>query len=333
MVDSGIDFVDNKINYDNIVKTIDVVINGEYAKKVLEDRPLNIYWGTTPAAIPNLNYMIPLIQICKFMNNNCNIKILLADIHAYLDSAKSNFEVLEIRTNIHEKIIKMLINYLNYDTTRIKFIQGTALQLGTDYTMDVYRFNSACTISELKKAGEHVVIQSQDPLMTSLLYPTLQALDIEHLDCDVFFGDINQKEICLLGNKVFQKLGYKKRTYFLNEIYDSLQKIEKIYPLDSYETIKRKINNTKLNYLLNLLDIIILEICQIKNITFNVNNYKYTTIEEIRRDLINKNINECDIKDTISNFINDMYYLIRKEYIEDDNKVQLEQAQYLDYIN
>ncbi len=128
-------------------------------------------------------------------------------------------------------------------------------------------------------------------------------------------------------------MGYKKRTYFLNEIYDSLQKIEKIYPLDSYETIKRKINNTKLNYLLNLLDIIILEICQIKNITFNVNNYKYTTIEEIRRDLINKNINECDIKDTISNFINDMYYLIRKEYIEDDNKVQLEQAQYLDYIN
>ena len=27
------------------------------------------------------------MQICKFLNNNCNIKILLANIHAYLDSA------------------------------------------------------------------------------------------------------------------------------------------------------------------------------------------------------------------------------------------------------
>ena len=36
---------------------------------------------------------------------------------------------------------------------------------------------------------------------------------------------------------------------------------------------------------------------------------------------------------TVSDFINNMFYLIRKEYIDDDNKVQLEQAQYLDYIN
>ncbi len=323
----------NKINYEDIVETIDLVINGEYAKKVLQERPLNIYWGTTPGAIPNLNYLIPLIQICKLMNNNCNIKILLADMHAYLDSLKSNLEVLEVRTNIHEKIIKMLITYLGYDNFNIKFIQGTSYQLTLEYTTDVYRFNTVCTVSKLKKAGENAVKQSSDPLMTSLLYPTLQALDIEHLTCDVYLGDINQKEICLLANEVLEKLDYTQKTYFLNDIYDSLQKIEKIYALDSYETIKRKINNTKINYLFNLLDIIILEICQIKNITFNINNYKYTTIEEIQEDLINKNIHECDIKNAISDFINNMFYLIRKEYIEDDNKVQLELAKYLNYID
>jgi tyrosyl-tRNA synthetase len=325
--------MNDTINYENIIETIDVVINGEYAKKVLEDRPLNIYWGTTPSAIPNLNYLLPLMQICNFLNNNCNIKILLADIHAYLDSAKSNFEVLEIRTNIHEKIIKMLINYLNYDTTRIKFIQGTALQLGTDYTMDVYRFNKICTVSKLKKAGENAVQQSSDPLMTSLLYPTLQALDIEHLECDVFFGDINQKEICLLGNEVFEKLGYKKRTYFLNEIYDSLQKIEKIYVIDSYQTIKRKINNTSLELIINLLYLIILELCKLKNISLKINNYDFKTIEEIKEYYDNKKINDIDIKNAISDFIVDMFHLIRKEFIDDDNKYQLEKAQYLHYID
>ncbi len=132
--------------------------------------------------------------------------------------------------------------------------------------MDVYRFNSVCTISKLKKAGENAVIQSSDPLMTSLLYPTLQSLDIEHLNCDVYFGDINQKKICLLGDEVFEKLGYKKKTYFLNEIYDSLKEIEKIYAIDSYETIKRKIDNTSFELIIYLLDLIILEICHLKNV-------------------------------------------------------------------
>lgn len=327
------DIINDKMNYDDIIETIDVVINGEYAKNLLEERPLNIYWGTTPSAIPNLNYLLPLMQICKFLNNNCNIKILLADIHAYLDSAKSNVEFLEIRTNIHEKIIKMLINYLNYDTTRIKFIQGTALQLGTDYTMDVYRFNKICTVSKLKKAGENAVQQSSDPLMTSLLYPTLQALDIEHLDCDVYFGDINQKEICLLGNEVFEKLGYKKRTYFLNEIYDSLKEIEKIYVIDSYETIKRKINNTSLKLIIYLLDLIILQICELKNISFKINDYEFKTIEEIITYNNNKKIIDSDIKNSVISFIDDMFHLIRKEFIEDDNKYQLELAQYLHYID
>jgi hypothetical protein len=43
--------MNDKFNYDNIVETIDVVINKEYAKKVLEKRPLNIYWGTVKCLI------------------------------------------------------------------------------------------------------------------------------------------------------------------------------------------------------------------------------------------------------------------------------------------
>lgn len=44
--------------------------------------------------------------------------------------------------------------------------------------MDVYKFNSLCSVSKVKKSGKKAVIQSCVPLMTSLLYLTLQALDI-----------------------------------------------------------------------------------------------------------------------------------------------------------
>ena len=69
-----------------------------------------------------------------------NIIILLADIHAYLDSIKSNFDVLSHRTDIHENIIKILLRYLNTDMNFIKFVQGTSFQLNSSYTLDMYKF-------------------------------------------------------------------------------------------------------------------------------------------------------------------------------------------------
>ena len=70
----------DKTNYEDIIETIDEVINEDYAKQILKERPLNIYWGTTPSAIPNLNYLLPLMQICNFLKNNCNVKILLVSV-------------------------------------------------------------------------------------------------------------------------------------------------------------------------------------------------------------------------------------------------------------
>lgn len=219
-MDNNYDNCDNNddklLKYKNITKNIDTIIGTKYILDILDKRNIKIYWGTTPSCLPNINYIIPLLKIKNFINNNCEITILLADIHAYLDSKKSNYEILSIRTDIHQKIIKMLLKYLDINTDKIKFVQGSSYQLNQEFTMDVYKFNSLCSVSKVKKAGEKAVIQSYDPLMTSLLYPTLQALDIEYLECDVYFGDIYQKEICLLANDIMEQLEYTKKGFFLH---------------------------------------------------------------------------------------------------------------------
>jgi tyrosyl-tRNA synthetase len=315
--------------FEEITSDIDEIIGDVYIRDILEKRKLKIYWGTTPSSILHIYHIIPLLTIKKFINNECEVKILLADIHAYLDlvsksEKKINFEVLSHRTDIHEKLIRYLLNYLDIDHERIYFVQGTSYQTGPEYTMDMYKFNALQTVSQLKKAGEQILLHKQDtePLMTSLLYPVLQALDIEYLDTDVFYGDSNQREICLMANSVLGKMGYEKKGYLLSDIYSNLKNMEKITMIDSYETISEKINKMKLVDILYLIQYIIFEICSIKNTMLKINKYYFNNYDDLKIKYRNKDILIPDIKKGVINFFETIIDPIRTEFINEKDLIQ-----------
>lgn len=58
--------------------------------------------------------------------------------------------------------------------------------------MDNYKLASLVTEHDAKKAGAEVVKQVSSPLLSGLLYPGLQALDEQYLDCDFQFGGADQ---------------------------------------------------------------------------------------------------------------------------------------------
>ncbi len=311
--------MNNMDKLDLITDEIDEIIDKDLLLDILDKRDLNIYWGTTPKSLPHILYFLPILRIVNFVKHNCNVKILIADLHAYLDMLHTSFEVTIIRTDIHIKILENIFKFLKNDMDKIKFVQGSSYQTSQEYTMDIYRFNSLCKVSQVKKAGELVVSQvnSEDPLMTSLLYPTLQALDIEFLKADVFFGDSNQKEICLLANDILDKMAYKKKSYFLNNIYMDLKKLPKITFLDTYEEIKSKVNKIGLINLVDYIHLIILEICMIINIKFKIKFFEIENIYTIQELYNNKDINIDDIREAITIFFNMIIEPIR-DILNDD---------------
>lgn len=322
--------------FDLITEIVDEIIGEEEIKKILDERDIVIYWGTTPSSIPNIIHFIPLINIMYFKKHGCQIKILLADIHAYLNSINLKFEIFEHRTDIHEKIIKYMINILDKEYDNISFVQGTSFQLNAEYTMDTYKFNALCTVSKLREVGKNIINQTidktidktTDPLMTSLLYPTLQALDIEYLNADVFFGDCNQKDICMLTNEILEKLGYNKKTFFLNELYENLKNMPKITLIESYEDIEKKINSMESKDVIYLVNIIILEICKIHNIIFKINEFEFTSIEQIKLKYESKEITINNIKESVIIFLDTVIEPIRKEFNEVDMIEKLKLAKY-----
>lgn len=57
---------------------------------------------------------------------------------------------------------------------------------------DLPRFHSLTTAKAAEHAGADVVKQSESPLMSSMLYPGLQALDEQYLDVHFQFGGVDQ---------------------------------------------------------------------------------------------------------------------------------------------
>ena len=54
------------------------------------------------------------------------------------------------------------------------------------------RLHTLVTTKAAEHAGADVVKASESPLMSSLLYPGLQALDEQYLDVDFQFGGVDQ---------------------------------------------------------------------------------------------------------------------------------------------
>ncbi len=205
--------------YDNLAEVIGRV---ELEAKVLSGQPLKVYWGTAPTGKPHLGYLIPMIKIAQLVKAQCEVTIMFADLHAYLDSMKTTWELLAFRTQYYEHLIKQLLLALQVDISKIKFVRGSEYQLKPEYTIDVYKLASKLTIDSAQKAGAEVVKQSTNPLLSGLIYPLLQVLDEVYLGTDAELGGVDQRKIFMMSHDHIHKIGYKPNIHLMNRMIPSL---------------------------------------------------------------------------------------------------------------
>lgn len=67
------------------------------------------------------------------------------------------------------------------------------------------------TEHDAKKAGAEVVKTTNNPLLSGLLYPLLQALDEHYLQVDAQFGGVDQRKIFTFAEEYLPKMGHSRR--------------------------------------------------------------------------------------------------------------------------
>ena len=142
-----------------IVRNLQEYLGEDRMEDVLKTRDLKVYWGTATTGKPHIGYFVPMSKIADFLAAGCEVTILFADLHAYLDNMKAPWELLKHRTEYYEQVISGMLESIGVPLDKLKFVRGTEYQLTKEYTLDVYRLASLVTQHDAKKAGAEVVKQ------------------------------------------------------------------------------------------------------------------------------------------------------------------------------
>eukprot|EP00050_Salpingoeca_kvevrii_P006965 m.292928 g.292928 ORF g.292928 m.292928 type:complete len:567 (-) comp12698_c0_seq1:193-1893(-) len=231
----------------NLQESLKVEIMRDVMDK--EKRDVRIYWGTATTGRPHVAYFVPMSKIADFLRAGCEVTILFADVHAFLDNMKAPWDLLKLRVEYYRECICGILESIGVSLDKLKFVVGSSFQLSSEYTLDMLKIVTMCSQHDAQRAGAEVVKQSASPPLSGLLYPIYQWLDEEYLHCDAQFGGVDQRKIFIGAQEYLPKIGYKARAHLMNPMVPGLtgEKMSasdvdsKIDLLDTPKQIEKKI--------------------------------------------------------------------------------------------
>ncbi|XP_062510300.1 tyrosine--tRNA ligase, cytoplasmic-like [Corticium candelabrum] len=323
-----------KEKFQLITRNLQEVLGEDKLKVLLEEgKDIRIYWGTATTGRPHVAYFVPMSKLADFLRAGCEVIILFADLHGYLDNMKAPWELLEQRVKYYEAVIKGMLESIGVPLDKLKFVKGTDYQLSREYTLDVYRMASVVTEHDAKKAGAEVVKQVQHPLLSGLLYPCLQALDEEYLKVDAQFGGIDQRKIFTFAEKYLPNLDYKKRIHLMNPMVPGLtgnkmsasDPDSKIDMLDSADVVKSKLKksfceagNVAENGVLAFAQYVLFPLLEdkfvIKRDQKHGGELAFADYDGLKEAFAREDIHPLDLKHAVTGYLNELMEPVRQKF-------------------
>jgi len=187
--------------------TEEVVTEDELEELLAEESP-SVYIGYAPTGEMHIGHFTTIRKLADFVRADLDVTVLIADLHAHLDSEKSPWDLLDARSEYYEEAIRGMLAATGADPDAVEFVRGRDFQLDEEYTLDMYRMAAETTVARAQRAGSEVVRESDSPNLGGLVYSLMQSLDVKALDADIAYGGIDQRGIYMLGRELLPDHGH-----------------------------------------------------------------------------------------------------------------------------
>ncbi|PHH61253.1 hypothetical protein CDD81_631 [Ophiocordyceps australis] len=314
------------------------ILNPEILQNIIHDgRNPKIYWGTATTGRPHCGYFVPAIKIAQLLAAGCDVTVLLADIHGFLDNLKAPLELVAQRVEYYRLTVRAILEAVGVSTERLRFVQGSDYQKTAGYVMDVYKLSSLVSEHDAKRAGAEVVKQTDNAPLSGMLYPILQVLDEQYLDVDAQFGGLDQRKLFIAAKEWLPKIGYRERAHIMNPMVPGLHggkmsssdQDSKIDLLDDPEVVTKKIKKAVAapqvvegNGVLAFVEFVLLPAAALRgNPGFTVSRERdgleplvYTDIKSMQDDYKNDVLNPQLLKPAVAQGLNELLAPINKAF-------------------
>jgi len=261
-------------------------------------------------------------------------KILIANIHAYLDDRKSPWSEMEIRGEIYKKCFQLL----GLKGKNVEYVIGSEVELTKDYHLETLKAAGIVTAKRAMRAASEVV-RMQNPKVSSMIYPIMQALDCWALDVDLAYSGIDNRHVYMLASELLAKLKRKVPVYVFTPLGiglsggEKMAASEKATRLELFAApadIKSKINKAYC-HAGKVASNPIIEYCQylifprvskfvIKRPAKFGGDVSFTKIEDLERDFKSNKLHPQDLKNATSEYLIKVLKPVR-DYFDKNSKL------------
>ncbi len=312
-----------------VLRNTTEIVTEEELDEILEKDSPTTYVGYETSGPLHLGHWLSIRKTLDMQKAGFNVKILFADLHTYLNK-KGEEDWIQAMTEYWQATFEAC-------GLEAEYIRGREFQEDTDYFHDILEISLNTTINRGTRSMQEVARGDRDSQSVSqIVYPLMQALDIEYLDVDVAIGGIEQRKIHMLAREVLPDIGYRKPTCLHHPLVVSLQGTDKMssskpktmFPLHaSKETIKDRINGAycpqgevEENPIIQVARFHIFgddEELLVERPEEYGGNAKYETLDELEQAFESGELHPQDLKNSVANHIAEKLEPVRERFKEE----------------
>ena len=311
--------------FELIKKNSAEIVTEDELRKVLEKKKPVVYCGYEPSGPMHLGHFVTIIKLMDFEKAGFKVKVLLADLHAFLNR-KGNEEEIKKEVENWRKTIKAI--GLNAEV-----VLGSSFQFNKEYQLDVMRLAQASTINRGLRSMQEIARDVEHATISQLLYPIMQVVDIKHLGADVAEGGMEQRKVHMIARDMKEILKHNfvaVHTSLITSFKGPGEKMSKSIPgsglsvTDSQEEIKKTIKNAYCpekivqdNPILQISRLIIFPRMKSIKITRDKKfggNIDFKSYEELEKAYTSGKLHPLDLKNAAAEYLEKIIAPIRKNW-------------------